>query len=256
MPDPHVETLYYRFRSLNDQDTFDKAAPLSGALGDFDFTLESQLLTARPRSHFGDRESARRALEPFLRSWELDALLSPSNHRIQFEYDHSDVIDRQPDGDNVVVYPDTIQVRAVAFDAVVRRDNGRYPEPDSTFIASPITERLAERLRRVRDKEAEVPATAYFVLTDLVGEYGGPKGRREVAAAALSVDPKILDTMGKLTDRRDPDLGRKAGRSPVPLTMDELGWLHAAMTALIRRTGEVTAGGSVRPLSMADLPGA
>ncbi len=255
MPDPHVQALYYRFKSLSELDTFDKAVPLSGSLGDFDFTLESGVLVAHPRSHYPGSESARDALEPYLSSWERHALLSEANHRIQFEYDHANVVDRDPDPGNVVVYPDTIRVRAIAFAATIKRDNGVYPMPDPGFVTTPLTDRLAERLRRVRDGEAEAPAAAYYVLTALDADYGGGrKNARKKAATAMAVDFEILGMLGKLTDRRDPDVGRKAGTAPMPLTAAELWWLRAAMQALIRRTGELAAGTPVRMLWMSDLP--
>jgi hypothetical protein len=172
MADPHVQALYYRFRSLNELDTFAKAAPLTGTLGDFNFALDSGTLTARPGSHFGDRESARDALEPHLRSWERDAFLSASNHRIEFRYDHADVVDRHPEAGSVTVYVEAAELLGMALDATVKRDNGRYPKPDASFATTPLTDNLAERLRRVRDREAEVPATAYYVLTALEAEYG------------------------------------------------------------------------------------
>jgi hypothetical protein len=255
VPDPHVQALYYRFKSLSDLDTFDKAVPLSGALGDFEFTLESAVLVAHPRAHFPDRESARDALEPYLRSWERGAFLSSSNHRIEFEYDHADIVDRDRNPHNIVLYPEPIRLRLVALDATVKRENGRYPEPDAGFATTPLTDRLAERLRRVRDAEAEVPAAAYTVLTALEANYGGGrKGTRQKAAVAMSVDLEILHTLGELTDRRDPDLGRKAGTTPVPFTAAELWWLRDAMGLLIRRTGELAAGTAIRQLSMSDLP--
>lgn len=247
MPDPHVEALYYRFKSLNDLDTFERAVPLHGVLGAFDFALESGVLIARPRVHFGDRQSAKSALEPLLRSWELAAFLSPSNNRIRFEYEQSDVVDRRPDGGDIVIYPDTIQVRAIAFDATVKRDNGRYPEPDANFAVTSLTDRLAERLRRVRDREELASAAAYYVLTALELEYGraarrGQK-RRDAAAAGLSVDAEILDTIGRLTASEDPDIGRKAhSGNPSGLTAEDIWWLQQAMVLLIRRTGEIGAG--------------
>lgn len=193
VPDFHLQALYYRFKSLSELDTFDSAAPLSGSIGDFDFTLDSAMLIAHPRSHFPDGEGARDALEPYLRSWERDAFLSAANHRIQFEYDHADIVDRDPDPSNVVVYPETIRLHLVAYAPTIKRDNGRYPDPDAGFVTTPLTDRLAERLRRVRDGEAEVAATVFTVLTALEADYGGGgKGAREKAAVALSVDFEIL----------------------------------------------------------------
>lgn len=259
MSDPHVEALHYRFRSLNDNDTFDRAVPLSGALGDFDYVLESATLIARPRSHFGDRTGARDALEPYLRSWERGAFLSRSNHRITFEYDHADIVDRQPDAGGVTVYPETARLQAIAFAPTIKRDNGRYPEPDSSFITTPLTDRLAERLRRVRDGEELVSAAAYYVLTALELEYGGAANpgqkRRAAAAAALSVEVEILNTMGRLTASEDPDVGRKAdGGNPTSLTAGDQWWLQEAVGLLVRRTGEIAAGTTPRTQSMSDLP--
>lgn len=257
MADPHVQALYYRFKSLNDLDMFDKAVPLTGTLGDFDFALDSGMLTARPQSHFGDRDSARDALDPYLRSWEWDAFLSPANHRVEFAYDHADVVDRHPEAGSVAFAAEFIQVQGFAMNATVKRDNGRYPEPDASFSTTPLTDGLAERLRRVRDREAEVPATANYVLTAVVEEYGpGGQSRRarRAAASALSVDFEILDTMGKLAAYADPDIGRKAGGPQLAFTAAEVVWLREAMAKLIRRTGELGAGPPIRTLSMSDLP--
>jgi hypothetical protein len=69
----------------------------------------------------------------------------------------------------------------------------------------------------------------------------------------MGVDFEILNTMGRLTARPDPNVARKAGTASL-LTATELSWLEQAMALLIRRTGELGAGQTVRALSMGDLP--
>jgi hypothetical protein len=255
LPDPHVVALHYRFESIREYDKFGRAQPLEGSLGRFDYSLANGELVARPQDHFADRESARDALEPLLRSWEGRAFLSDLDHRISFRYNHTDIVDRDPIPGQVVAYAEIAIGSAIAGDATIIRDNSAYPPPDPGFVTTPITERLAERVRRVRDSEAELPATAYYVLTELENEFGGGGGRsRRTAADRLGVDSDLLNKLGELTGRYDPDIGRKAKGPPAPLTDAEVKWIRGAMLRLVVRTGELAGGTSPPRITMNDLP--
>jgi hypothetical protein len=143
----------------------------------------------------------------------------------------------------------------IAGTGTVSRDNSAYPPPDPDFVTTAITERLAERVRRVRDGEAELPATAYYVLTELENEFGGGgRQSRRAAAKRLAVDSAILDKLGELTNRYDPDIGRKAKGPPAPLTDEEVEWILTAMLRLVLRTGELAGRASPSRLTMSDLP--
>ncbi|MGA2513449.1 MAG: hypothetical protein ABSG37_07505 [Candidatus Limnocylindrales bacterium] len=251
MPDPHVEALYYRFRSLNELDTFDKAKPLAGSVGRFDFVLEAGELVARPRDHFADVRTARATIEPHLESWQQFALLAESDHRISFDYDRAEVVDRSS-GPDRQVYPGAAVARVLVAEAAVRRDNGDYPPPAETFIASPVTTRLIDRLRRMRDKRSEIPAAGYYVLTLLEREFKG----RPAAARSLRLHKGLLNKLGELSNVNDPEIGRKGNlKGPErPLTPEELAWIRACVRLLAIRVGEREAGVPLTQLTLSNLP--
>ena len=116
--------------------------------------------------------------------------------------------------------PESITATAsVTANAMIRRDNRWYPEPPSDYRRTDLGDRIVERVRRVRDREAEVPAAAYRVLTEIEEAFGGSasgSGRRDAAAFALGVEPAVLPKPGELTARNDPDIGRKAGGPSAP----------------------------------------
>lgn len=93
----------------------------------------------------------------------------------------------------------------------------------------------------------------YLFLTRLEFDYDD----RGEAAAGLNVSKPILDKMGWLSERNDPDERRKVKRGqPVErLTEDERQWLLAALPRLALHIAEVEAPGR-RPaqLTMDDLP--
>ncbi len=257
MAEYRVTALHYRFKSDVEHDKFDDALPRTGTLGHWDYTVESGLLKAVPGTEFRDRRRARDDLELHLRDWEQSAFLAEPRYRISFEYDRSDVEDVDPRPGAVNVFPDTLTVKLTAFPPTIIRGHRDYPEPDTTFRHTPLTDRLTERLRRVQDNEAELPAVAYFVLDSVEHEFGRPGSRirmREKAAATLNVDVAVLRKLGELTARPDPDIGRKSGGQPLPLTVAELTWIDAALFRVVRRVGEFAGGTALSRITMADLP--
>lgn len=255
VPEYRVTALYYRFKSEVEEDGFEKAEAQSGLLGSFTYTLADGALKAVPSEEFRSRDDAKEAIEPYLRDWEQIAYLGSPPHRIKFIYERSDVEEINPVPGHVTVFPEgAVGFGSVLAAAVIARSNRAYPKPDPAFRRTPITDRLVERLRRVRGREAELPAAAYFVLTTLEREFGGPKGARGAAASTLAVDPKVLDHLGRLSSRADPDIGRKAKGDITPLNGAEVAWIMAAMALLIRRAGEHGGGGPLAPITLADLP--
>lgn len=122
MPEFRVAALHYRFRSEVEYDHFDRAAPVSGRLGDFDCVLEDRVLKAVPTEEYRDRDAARDALEPYLRNWEQAAFLRPEAYRILFEYDRSDVVKLDPTPGSVTIFVESIaSASGVAGNATIRR---------------------------------------------------------------------------------------------------------------------------------------
>jgi len=255
MAEYRVTVLHYRFEGERDNDRFDKAEPQYGSLSDdFDYTLEDGVLRAVPRVEFREEMAARDALEAHLRNWEQASFLNSPSHRIRFDFDGSDLEEVHPRPDTTTMFVPTIAMHARAFPPTVVVDTPTYPEPDPSFKRTPVTDRLSERLRRVRDGEAELPATAYMVLTTIEQEFGGSSDQRRNAARTLGIDFAVLDRLGNLSGRADPDLGRKGKGDPTPLTPAELKWMDAVVVRLIRRVGEHGAGGTLTTVAMSDFP--
>jgi hypothetical protein len=251
-----VTALHYRFESELDNDRFDEAVSQSGSLGHWSYTLEAARLTATPGVELRDRRAARDDLEEHLRAWEQKAFLFLQRHQIRFEFERAEVEDADPEPGVINVFPDTIALGLRAFAPTVIRGNSTYPEPPEGYARSPVTDRLVTRLKRLRDQRAELPAVSYCVLDTLEHEFGGegPR-RRERAAVALGIDPRVLRKLGELSATPDPDIGRKAGTDPRALTAAERGWLDAALMVLVRRIGERAANHDDLPvIGMADLP--
>lgn len=250
MAEYRVTTLYYRFASDSERDRFDDAAPWAGSLGTFNCTLAAGILKAIPTVLFRDRETAKRTLVPHLRAWEQQAFLSPHGYRIRFEYQRSDVEEIDPQPGSITIFPEPVSVSLEVFAPTITRGNLAYPAVDPDFVQTPLTDLLSGRLRRTRDGGETWPAFAYFVLTRLEADFNGRSG----AAAGLSVSRKVLDKLGRICDKRDPEIGRKAGRKPESITISERAWMEAVVVRLIRRVGEHAAGSPLVPITMADFP--
>jgi hypothetical protein len=256
VPEYRVTALRYVFRSENSDDHFEHAANASGSLGPFKWTLENGVLRAVPTVDFNDRQTAKEAIEPLLRNWEQSAFLAEPFHRIRFDYDGSEIEELNPmPGYKFAFAEDAVGSGFAAANAVVSRDNPSYPGPAPDFVRTALTDRLTERLRRVRDGHTELTSAAYFILSTLEHEFGGPAELRSVVVTTLAVDRPVLNTLGDLSSRPDPDQGRKGkGGAPTPLTPNEMAWMRAAMIRLIRRAGEHASGGPLTTITLADLP--
>lgn len=251
MIDYRVKALYYRFVSDVEHDRFDDASPVATRRGDFECNLVDGLLAAVPVVEFRDRETAKGALEPHLRDWEQSAYASPWAHSFHFDYERSDVEVLNPEPGDVYACAEAATGRATAFlvGAVIRR-NSEYPRPDPAYRRTPATDNLVARLRGARDGRETWPEFAYFVLTQLEADCGGRTG----AAATLRVSRNVLKELGTICDKRDPSIGRKAGRTPETISATERLWLEAVVVRLIHRIGEHAGDGPLSPITLADFP--
>lgn len=70
MNDPHVEALHFEVRH-SERVTYDKAAALDHEEEGFIVHIESGRAVFVMKTHHATPESAREAVEPFIRAWEL-----------------------------------------------------------------------------------------------------------------------------------------------------------------------------------------
>lgn len=75
MRDPHVQVMHYEVSSGEGISYTDpEPISISNHLGTFD--LGDKKLRIAPTEHFSDEDEARRAVDPFLRAWEIEADLN------------------------------------------------------------------------------------------------------------------------------------------------------------------------------------
>ena len=253
MNDPHVEALHYRFISEDPSDLFDKAHPLAMQLGDFEVELRGEKLAIKPLVHYATQAEAKAAVEPYLRSWESAAFLSPSRFQIRFKFESANVIDRDPDPHNLTISLSAAAVGVSTARATLTRSMSKFPAPDVTFLASKLTDELIDRIKRYRDGREPLASMAYWMLNRLEKEYGG----RQQISRELKVHKDVLQELGRLSETSDPEHGRKAKPhgGPTRLTQAQVKWLDETIVQLVRRVGEVSANvNSRQQLSMRDLP--
>jgi hypothetical protein len=243
-PSP-VNVLTYEFLSLDHRHDFAQAAAWDGDLGDFTCHLEGGTLEARAKGHYPDLETAKEALDPHLRAWALWAELE-DGIRMEFRFRSA----RNASG-QLVMLDGAVEVEEALSLTV---GHGSYPAPPSNALTtSPLVEELLVWVRQLRGRQQPMLVLAYLFLTRLEFDYNN----RGDAAAALNVSQPVLNALGRLSEKNDPDERRKVKRrQPVErLTEAERQWLLAALPRLALQVTQVEAGGSTpAQLTMDDLP--
>jgi hypothetical protein len=240
-----VEILTYELAVLDDRHDFTRAGAWDGDVGGFKCHLEGGTLEARSKADFADVERAKEALDPHLRAWALRAELE-DGIRMEFRFRSA----RGLHGTHLMV-DSAIEVdEALA----IRVGHGSYPAPSpKALAATPLVEDLLGWVRQLREGRQPMLVLVFLFLTRLEFDY---KDRAE-AAAGLNVSRPILNTLGRLSEKNDPEERRKVkrGQSVERLTEAERRWLLAALPRIALHVAEVEASGSRPPqLTMDDLP--
>lgn len=266
MNDPHVEELVYHIETgegLN----FQNPPPLEDETDVFRIILEDGVATFSMKEHYPTEESARRAVEGYLQSWELDVALEYDNSALRFVFDRSEVVDRDPPPPPPPGIPRTIRMEI--SDSIGMVDSvttvltkGQYPQPPRDFVADTDVTTMWEQYERYKEGRDRLLPMAYSCLTRLehrARTYAGKGNIRMRAASMYHVDYEVLDKLGELTTTLgDEAEARKLGpqsqlRAP---TAQEVKWIEAALRLLIRRAGQYAADPQRAwpQLTMADLP--
>jgi hypothetical protein len=217
----------------------------------FKVTLADAVATFEMKEHYPDVDAAREAIEPFLRAWEIDAVLKMGKPEIRFRYQDAEVIDRDPPPAGTHRILDAAVQIDLIVGSAMQFARHQYPEPPRSFAVSPDVESLWHRYRGYLDRCEHLPSMAYFCLSVL----GYSAGGRARAAARYGISRDVLDKLGALTALGDETIARKKHGRSRPLTAAEMTWIEAAIKAMIRRVGEFAAQSSgLDQVTMADLP--
>jgi hypothetical protein len=165
------------------------------------FRLAEGKLTCEMKAHFPTVDDARRAVEPTVRVWEIDADLRLGRDSLRFTFDTADVVDRSPAQPGVAHLSGFAHgVAVVSGTATVHVTRATYPAPPpATFRLNPDAESLLTRYQGYRDGREPLPSMAFFCLT-LVHLKGGRSQR--AASAAYRIDLPVLRKMGELASTR------------------------------------------------------
>jgi hypothetical protein len=146
MRDPHVVSLDYRLVAAETV-TFSKlAAPVEAESDGFKVRLVEDSLVVEMLDHHASEESARAAVEPYLRAWEIShALQVGGQPEFSFEFVRAEVNDRDPPPPGT---PQTIELSGLVhsraiLSATVSVERGSLPAPPSTFVVNSDVETIA-----------------------------------------------------------------------------------------------------------------
>jgi len=224
--------------------------PAPFLIGEFEASLQNGIWVFQPRTDFYSEESARAALEPLLRGWEIEWDLV-RNLRFSLEFDGC-IFEQPPRVEGEPFALSGKFTAQVAMGASFTVALGQYPPPPSLNLHNgPLAAQLRARWHEIEDGRNTLLAGAYWFLTTFETEFGG----RPAAATSLQVDLDILRKLGELTARNDPTHGRK-NKGPIePLSDDEIAWVRDVVKTLTRRTVEVRSGRSgLSQITMNHLP--
>lgn len=254
MRDPHVQAMRYAVGSGEGILYHDpEPVSFSNHLGTFE--LHDSTLRIAPVEHFSEEEEARRAVEPFLRAWEMEADLNSNLGMIRFTFERVELIDRDPPppGSAQVIAVKGVATISVDASASVQITYRKYPPPPITFRATPEVQHAYRRWIGFRSGKEPLQSMAYFVLTLLESAAGD----RINAARSFNVELAVLGTIGRLSSTKgDPTTARKVGPGTQfqELTGAERQWLERVIPLVIRRLGEHASGAPLAPIALRDLP--
>ncbi len=261
MRDPHVESLRYRLKTS--ATTIYKTPPAVKVIrAEFECHLNDGVLTCRMREHFSTIEEARRVVKDFLCSWKIKTALELGRGEMEFQFEDSHVIDRNPPppGSSEFVHVSASGVVKFTGSAIseLRIIRSKYPDPPTVFTVTPDVKILWQRYNNYLDGNELLPSMANFCLTlvENKADGKGKKGKRELAANLFKIDKPILNMLGNLSAKGDTKTARKFPKEGdlIPLSGKEIKWIKAAVKILIRRMGELANIQSAQLITMADLP--
>jgi hypothetical protein len=185
MNDPHVERLHYKLRT-GEGLSFNSPPPIDEKTAEFRVRLEDDSLTAEMKEHHATEQSARKRVDAYLRSWEVQTNLRLGRGSISFEFVRSEIIDRNPprpgDPQTTVAGTGIIMIGAFSCSASGHAVHSTFPPAPSRFRATPDVEMMLFRYEMSLDAKEPILSMAFACLTFLEGSTGATTWRRRDAA--------------------------------------------------------------------------
>lgn len=224
--------------------------------------LADDKVTFRMKKHYSSEESARQAVDKFLRSWELDYALrhDDNTRKIYFSFQHLKIIDRKPSATPTSGTKHELSAHsrdrpsATATGALTITEND-YPQPPSDFIADSDVRIMWNLYEGYLDGRDRLMPMAYSCLSRLEFRASG----RKRVETMYRVEDTVLRKLGHLTANVGDEVSARKltsqseHRSPTPA---EVEWIKEVLKRLIRRAGEYAANPEKQwpQIKMSDLP--
>ena len=255
MNDPFVETLNYILKT-SDEILYDNPPILEEEFNSFKIRLENESLNVEMKNNCATEDQARSFVDPYLKAWELDYILTYGQKEFWFEFNKSTIIDRAPkclDG-SATAYTNTAHICITSFSPKVHVTRNQYPLPPKKLKYSPDVESLSIRYNSFLNGKEPLLSMAYFCYT-LITSIKSPK----VASKIYAIHYSVLKKLSELTSVRGNKLeARKFTNTSSfePLTMPEQNWIIETIKLLIRRKAEYDFDpeGTFQEITMGELP--
>ena len=192
MNDPHVESLRYLLKVDEQHGRFDNPPPLEYETEAFKLRLENDVLIVEMKEHHPSVQSAKLAVDPMLRDWELYTALERSHRWMSFIHDHTGdkMVDRDPPPPRlnqvILSYRAVAQAATASYGIIIQPPAFReYPKPPAGFKSS---EDLVQCFKRYQNSlyldESQLTSVGYLCLSYLKGTVRlnnrGKKRKKEV----------------------------------------------------------------------------
>jgi hypothetical protein len=260
MNDPHVVRLKYKLVT-GDSVSYNSPPPVVFSDPGFDLKLENGILTVDMKEHFTTAGSADERLRPTLRAWEIQVGLFDGRDALKFEFDGSEIVDRNPPppGSAIAHAVGVSEVLGVSDFQKAQVVRNQYPNPPTSFKASPLVELLWSRLQQHLDGKEFLTGTGFACLTLIEAQASSRKGRRKKASVQYKIHIDVLKKLGELTADVGDELSARKFEAPStkrPHTPAEQDWILEAIKLLIARVGEYDfdPAAPLKQITLADLP--
>jgi hypothetical protein len=249
MNDPHVERLHYQLRP-GEGLSFNSPPPLDVNNTAFRLRLDNGLLAVEMNEHHATEAEAKKCVEPWLRAWEIETNLRLGKGMIRFEFQRSEIIDRNPPppGEPRVITASGAISCGATVSARGHVVHAQYPPPPMRFRATPDVETMWNRYLGYLDGKEPLLSMAYLCLTVLEGSTRAKKTKvRKAVCTMYNIDHPVRKKLGDIvSERGSSEEARKlgSGATRTPLTEKEKQWVEEVIKALIRRKAEYDADSS------------
>ena len=253
MNDPHVVALLYSVEHGASVD-YSKTQPLDCDHERFRISVKDKQVRLELKEHYATEDVARKAVERYIRAWELEAGLYGQPGRFNLRFLRAKIVDRNPTPGVITAIPEPVRWGMTLSQATGKLAPKHYPSPPSRLINPDNSDVLTmyHRYEGYVENREPLVSMAYFCLTML---YRFEGETRRGAAKKYRIDYEILNRIGHLT-AKGGQFARKGVGIDKELTGPERRFLEEAVKAIILRAAEVAynAKQCLPKITLADLP--